>query len=77
MAGTTDVGLVAPSPRLGHPREDLFEQSSDDLEFMPTDPIIGPVSGARVFGHLEERFRSFSLPFRAEVTPEVSSLSRR
>lgn len=67
------MGLVAPSPRSRHLGEDLSEQSGDDLQLMPTDPIVGPVGGAPVFGHLEERFR----PFRPRSAPvEAGPASR-
>jgi hypothetical protein len=76
-AGPTDVGLVAPSPRLGHLGEDLFEQSGDDLELMPTDPIVGLVRGATVFGHLEERIRSFRPPpLQWKRVPLLDELTR-
>jgi len=77
-AGATDHGLVAPPSRFGHLGEDLFEQSGDDLQLMPTDPIVGPVSRATVFGHLEERFGSFRPPLFSTGTgsPLLDSPSR-
>jgi hypothetical protein len=65
--------LAAPTSRLAHLGKDLFEQSGDDLELMPTDPIVGPVGSATVFVHLEERIR----PFRPDPAPVEADLPPR
>ena len=87
QTGAADLGLVAPPPRLGHLGEELLEPSGDDLQLKPTDPIVDPVGGATVFGHLEETFRPFrplplhrkggALPRRLYLNVELGDAAAR
>lgn len=62
---SANAGLVTSAPRFRHLGEDPPEQPGDNLQLMPRNPIVGRVSGAAVFGHLEERL----WPFRPAPAP--------